>query len=939
MKKKLLSVMLAVTLSVSCMTPLIALAEEDVVTNDGAGDIVRAGSCGDTATYTMNADGVLTISGNGHIYENAFWNWDDVKYVEVSPEITGIGKDAFSCCHNLISVKGLKGVTSIDEGAFGCCNSLNSITLPEKLTSIGNTVFANCSSLKHITVPKGVISIGVDAFRECDSLSSIDLPEGLTYIGSCAFTDCNSLRNITIPKGVTTIGEYAFIGCRDLENIIIESGNTQYDSRDNCNAIIETDTNELIAGCKNTVIPTSVTSIGGAAFSGCSNLKSITIPEGVNSISESAFSECRSLSSITIPNNVTNIANWTFERCSNLKSISLPEGLTYIGIGVFNGCNSLESITIPKSMMAIREYAFNGCNSLSGIVIPKAVIEIYDNVFTNCGNLKNITVESDNRKYDSRNNCNAIIETSTNKLITGCKNTIIPTSVTSIGDYAFEGCSELKNINIPKKITNIGGRIFSGCNGLERITVESDNRKYDSRNNCNAIIETGTNKLIAGCKDTIIPTDIKNIGDSAFYGCSSLNHITIPKGIISIERDAFNGCNSLSNMIIPEGVTSLSDRVFFKCSNLKSITIPEGVTNIGDEAFYECSSLNNIIIPKSVNSIGVNVFVGCNDPVANPSIFCYKDSFAHKYMVENNIPYKLIDKEQNPAKINIQSATIVVNDLTYSKKAQTVSPKVSISGKTLTQGKDYTVSGNTTVTDIGTYKITITGIGEYTGSVNVTYRLSCKHNYDGKWTVDKKANMKNTGKRSRHCTICNAKADETVIRAIKTASLSKTSFTYNGKNRKPSVTVRDTKGNTLKKGTDYTVSYPKNCKKVGQYTVTIKFKGNYTGSTKKTYCIHPKGTSLSEVKAKSKSFTAKWKKQTTQTRGYRLQYATDKKFKKNVKNVTIKKNKTTSQTVRKLKAKKKYYVRIRTYQTIKVNGKEKKLYSDWSKTKNVTVKK
>ena len=217
------------------------------------------------------------------------------------------------------------------------------------------------------------------------------------------------------------------------------------------------------------------------------------------------------------------------------------------------------------------------------------------------------------------------------------------------------------------------------------------------------------------------------------------------------------------------------------------------------------------------------------------------------------------------------------------------------------------------------------------------YTAAAEYSLTLKVTDDVKTPSKNTDNTKNNTD--NQKNTDKNTQRIKSISLSKTSFTYNGKNRKPSVTVKDTKGNTLKKGTDYTVSYPKNCKKVGQYTVTIKFKGNYTGSTKKTYCIHPKGTSLSEVKAKSKSFTAKWKKQTTQTRGYRLQYATDKKFKKNVKNVTIKKNKTTSQTVKKLKAKKKYYVRIRTYQTIKVNGKEKKLYSDWSKTKNVTVKK
>ena len=661
MKKKLLSVMLAVTLSVSCMTPLIALAEEDVVTNDGAGDIVRAGSCGENATYTLDTDGVLTISGNGEI-DDTFMSWNDVNSVNILPEITRIGAGAFD----------------------------------------------GCSNLSNISIPEGVTAIGNDAFRDCSSLSSISIPASVTNIGDCAFSRCSSLSSINIPENVTSIGWAAFYECSSLSNIVI------------------------------------------------------------------------------------------------------PESVTNIDMNTFYGCSSLSSMVIPKGVISIR-----------------------------------------------------------------------------FG--AFYGCSSLKSITISESVTNIGDCAFYGCDNLESIIIARDNTVYDSRDNCNAIIDTNANRLIVGCKNTVIPTSVTIVGTGAFSECNSLKNIRIPEGIIQID----------------------------------------------DAAFYYCSSLSNIIIPTNVTCIGDNAFEGCD----NLTISCYKDSAAHKYAVENKINYKLLDAKPSQTKTNIKSATIVVNDLTYNKKAQTVSPKVSISGKTLTQGKDYTISGNTTVTDIGTYKITITGIGEYTGSVNVTYRLSCKHNYDEKWTVDKKANMKNAGKKSRHCTICNAKADETVIQAIKTVSLSKTSFTYNGKNRKPSVTVRDTKGNTLRKGTDYTVSYPKNCKKVGQYTVTIKFKGNYTGSTKKTYCINPKGTSLSEVKAKSKSFMAKWKKQTTQTRGYQLQYATDKKFKKNVKNVTIKKNKTTSQTVRKLKAKKKYYVRIRTYQTIKVNGKEKKLYSDWSKAKNVTVKK
>ena len=168
-------------------------------------------------------------------------------------------------------------------------------------------------------------------------------------------------------------------------------------------------------------------------------------------------------------------------------------------------------------------------------------------------------------------------------------------------------------------------------------------------------------------------------------------------------------------------------------------------------------------------------------------------------------------------------------------------------------------------------------------------------------------------------------------------TLSATSYTYNGKNRKPAVTVKDVDGDTIK-ASEYTVAYPKNCKNVGKYTVTIKFKNHYTGTVKKTYEIKPKSTSISKVTAGKKKFTVKWKKQATQTTGYQIQYSTSSKF-KNAKTVTVSKNSTTSKTVSKLSGKKKYYVRVRTYKTVKVNGKNTKIYSSWSKAKTVTTKK
>ncbi|MCM1114614.1 MAG: hypothetical protein NC397_03870 [Clostridium sp.] len=205
-------------------------------------------------------------------------------------------------------------------------------------------------------------------------------------------------------------------------------------------------------------------------------------------------------------------------------------------------------------------------------------------------------------------------------------------------------------------------------------------------------------------------------------------------------------------------------------------------------------------------------------------------------------------------------------------------------------------------------------------------------------TYTTKATTSKNGSVVTKCSVCGTKKSSTTIYYPKTITLSTTSYTYDGKAKKPSVTVKDSKGKKIS-ASNYTVSYASGRKNVGQYTVTIKFKGNYSGTVKKTFTIKPKSTSLSSVSAGSKKFTVKWKKQTTQTTGYQIQYSTDKNFKKNNKTVTVSKNSTTSKSISKLSGKKKYYVRIRTYKTVKVNGKSTKIYSNWSSAKSVTTKK
>ena len=273
-----------------------------------------------------------------------------------------------------------------------------------------------------------VKSISQYGFTECSDLVSVIIPKTVTTIGRRVFNNCTGLTNITIPNSVTSIGDHVFSNCPSLTSIIVEEGNSVYDSRNNCNAIIETESNKLIAGCKSTTIPNLVTSIEAGAFSSCTSLISLILPNTVTSIGRNAFQGCSSLTNINIPNSVTSIGNSAFYNCSSLTSLTIPNSVTSIGNNAFYNCSSC---------------------------------------------LKSITIEEGNSVYDSRDNCNALIVTSSNQLILGCQSTIIPNTVTSIGENAFQGCSSLTNITIPNSVTSIGNSAFYNCSSLTSLTFSN----------------------------------------------------------------------------------------------------------------------------------------------------------------------------------------------------------------------------------------------------------------------------------------------------------------------------------------------------------------------------------------------------------------------------------------------------------------------------------
>ncbi len=303
-----------------------------------------------------------------------------IKYGTYTYEVASIGDRAFYFCSSLTSITIPNSVMSIGERAFAWCEGLTSIIIPNSVTSIGERAFDNCPSLTSITIPNSVTSIGNSAFCRCKSLASITIPNSVTSIGEGAFWECFCLTSVTIPNSVTSIGNGAF-ACCGLTSVVVEKGNITYDSRENCNAIIETATNTLIRGCNSTIIPNSVTSIGDYAFSNCSSLTSITIPKSVTSIEKDAFYSCKALTSITIPNSVTSIGNGAFAWCEGLTSIIIPNSVTSIGDFAFDNCSSLTSITIPNSVTSIGEEAFYGCSSLKSIKIPKGLTNIGSDAF------------------------------------------------------------------------------------------------------------------------------------------------------------------------------------------------------------------------------------------------------------------------------------------------------------------------------------------------------------------------------------------------------------------------------------------------------------------------------------------------------------------------------------------------------------------------------
>lgn len=593
---------------------------------------------GISKSFKLNGEELTTIVIPEHITELkafVFYNCSNIENFTTNGQVNGIHDSS------LIGTKWYNnqsdGVIYFDKVLYDYKGEMpvsTQIVVKDGIETIAKETFKNEEVLEAITLPNTLKTIEQSAFMSCSGLKMIEFPESLQHIASLAFCGCTSLEGINIPSSIEIIEESAFAECSNLQNIIVNEGNNYYDSRNNCNAIVETLTNKLIRGCLNTIIPENVEVLGESAFSKCIGLKTIKIPNSVKKFEDKVFAKCVDLESIELSESLEDMGMHTFSHCSNLKKCVIPNRITAIGGGMFNYCTSLEKVFLPNTIKKVGDFSFTQCSSLKSIDFPSELDSIGMYAFSSCTALEKI---------------------------------VIPNSVTFIGELAFN-CKGLKEVTLGKHVINIGDRAFIGCDSLLVINAHMENPKPINQNTfknyegvvlnvpigtkdkyqytsywskftkiCESfgdagVVETGRDGLIfivyknqgvaavksgyALTESLIIPDEIELDGSlykvtgihmQAFSHDNSILSLALGKNVKSIGESAFSGCKKLSKITFNDELKYIGGSSF-NSTAISELNLPDSVEYIGGGAFLYCSNLADINLNKNIKSIGERVF-------------------------------------------------------------------------------------------------------------------------------------------------------------------------------------------------------------------------------------------------------------------------------------------------------------------------------------------
>ena len=682
-----------------------------------------------TGLLTISGEGLM--DNNEREIMSPFYNNSEIKSVVIGDGIERIGSYSFYNCCNLETVSISESVKDISIGAFYGCRNLTDVVIPDGVEYIQGIAFAGCKKIYQVTISQTVSFISADAFSGCWLMEisvsegnttyyskdncviesstntlviadNIIIPDGVENIGFKAFGDWIDLYSITIPKSVKSINSNAFTteisevyywGLEeDWEKIIGGTDNPDlmyaeihYYNECGENATWQLENGKLsITGSgilekgwtwdsineqfTSVEIGNGITAIDDCTFDECYNITNVIIPNSVENIGFRAFSLCRNLESINIPDSVKSIGDYAFDYCDKLLNLTLGNGLIIIGKGAFQDCHTLKEVIIPEGVKRIDNYAFRSCIGLLEIAIPSTVEYIGEAVFLCCASLSKITVAPNNAVYDSRNNCNAIIETNDDFLIQGCNNTIIPNGIKSIARFAFGYMLDLTSIIIPDNVIYIGDFAFEGCENLIDITIPDNVRGignsivggtayYLEDNNWdNELLYIGNHLVDSGIwneRDVSIKEGTKTIAKKTFAYSYDLKSITISISVVDIGEDAFYGVNDIiysqdwyddvmngqgspwgakavdayvegnlyyydsskelllgcspdasGTVNIPDTVEEVGEKCFLGCDNIETLTFSSPV-HFADTAVAGCDNLQSVVAPDNSDDFGI----------------------------------------------------------------------------------------------------------------------------------------------------------------------------------------------------------------------------------------------------------------------------------------------------------------------------------------------